>query len=252
MNSFIGWIGGKRQLRKEILSHFPAAGVGRYIEVFGGAGWVLFGKEQIPGQMEIYNDLDGDLVNLFRCVKYHCEALQAELDYLPHSREIFFDYIAQMNVSGLTDLQRAARFLYLVKHSFGSNAENFATGTKSANNVQNILSKVQKRLKNVVIENRDFEQIIKTYDRSNALFYLDPPYVGTEKNYTVKFSEADHQRLAEVLKKIKGRFILSYGDAPLVRELYAWCNICNTSRTNNLAGAPVRNNFAEVIIKNFE
>ena len=91
MNSFIGWIGGKRQLRNEILSHFPAAGVSRYIEVFGGAGWVLFAKEQVPGQMEVYNDLNGDLVNLFRCVKYHCEALQAELNYLPHSREIFFN-----------------------------------------------------------------------------------------------------------------------------------------------------------------
>ncbi len=87
MNSFIGWIGGKRQLRKEIISRFPADGVGRYIEVFGGAGWVLFGKEQIPGQLEVLNDLNGNLINLYRCVKYHCEALQDELDWLLDSRE---------------------------------------------------------------------------------------------------------------------------------------------------------------------
>ncbi len=251
MNSFIGWIGGKRQLRNEILSHFPAAGVSRYIEVFGGAGWVLFAKEQVPGQMEVYNDLNGDLVNLFRCVKYHCEALQAELNYLPHSREIFFDYIAQRQVRGLTDLQRAARFLYLVKHSFGSSKNRFATDAKSTYNTQKILPEIQKRLKNVVIEQRDFEALLKTYDRPNALFYLDPPYVGTERHYAVQFSDADHQRLAEALKNIKGRFVLSYGDVPLVRELYSWCNIYSTSRTNNLAGAPKNKTYAEVIIRNF-
>ena len=251
MNSFIGWIGGKRQLRNEILSHFPAAGVGRYIEVFGGAGWVLFAKEQVPGQMEVYNDLDGDLVNLFRCVKYHCEALQAELDCLPHSRELFLDYLAQKQVRGLTDLQRAARFLYLVKHSFGSDVRTFATNIKSTYNIKNTLSEIQKRLKNVIIEQRDFEALLKTYDRPDALFYLDPPYVGTERHYAVQFGEADHKRLASVLKGIKGRFILSYGDVTLVRELYDWCNIYSTSRTNNLAGTPKNKTFSEVIIKNF-
>ena len=71
MNSCMGWIGGKRLLRKAILERFPTDEVGRYIEVFGGAGWVLFAKEKLPGQLEVYNDIDGNLVNLFRCVKYH-------------------------------------------------------------------------------------------------------------------------------------------------------------------------------------
>lgn len=251
MNSIIGWVGGKRQLRKEILSHFPADGVSRYIEVFGGAGWVLFGKEQQTGQMEVYNDLNGDLANLFRCVKYHCEALQTELDWLLHSRELFFSYIGQLAAPGLTDLQRAARFLYLVKHSFGKNQRNFATEPKSNEHLIAYLPKVQERLKKVVIENLDFERLIKTYDRPNALFYLDPPYVGTERHYTVQFGEADHLRLAEALKGIKGRFILSYGDVPLIRELYSWCNIYSTIRPNNLAGTPSSKTFPEVIIKNF-
>jgi len=102
-----------------------------------------------------------------------------------------------------------------------------------------------------VVEKQDFEPLIKTYDRPDALFYLDPPYVGTERHYSVQFGEADHQRLASVLKGIKGRFILSYGDVPLVRELYSWCNIYSTSRTNNLAGTPKNRTFPEVIIKNF-
>lgn len=251
MESFIGWVGGKRQLRKEILSHFPADGVGRYIEVFGGAGWVLFAKEQVAGQMEVFNDLNSDLANLFRCVKYHCEALQAELDWLLHSRELFYDYVGQLNAPGLTDLQRAARFLYLVKHSYGNVVDHWANSPKSTDDVRRYLFQIKERLKNVVVDNRDFEIIIKNYDRPNALFYLDPPYVGTERHYSVQFGEADHQRLALVLKGIKGRFILSYGDVPLVRELYCWCNIYDTNRLNNLAGTPSNKTFPEVIIKNF-
>ena len=76
MESCIGWIGGKRLLRKEILSRFPDTQVKRYIEVFGGAGWVLFAKEKVSGQLEVYNDINGDLVTLFRCIKYHCGELQ--------------------------------------------------------------------------------------------------------------------------------------------------------------------------------
>lgn len=252
MQSFIGWVGGKRQLSKEIISYFPVTGVGRYIEVFGGAGWVLFAKEQVPGEMEVFNDLNGDLVNLFRCVKYHCEPLQVELDWLLHSREQFFDYISQLNTLGLTDLQRAARYLYVIKHSFGSRQDTFATSVKNTDGVQQFLPKVQERLRQVIIERRDFEPLIKTYDRPDALFYLDPPYVGTEGHYAVAFGHEDHLRLAALLKSIKGCFVLSYGDNPLVRELYnGWCNIHNTSRTNNLAGTPKNKTFPEVIITNY-
>ena len=72
MESFIGWIGGKRMRRKAILERFPTDEVGRYIEVFGGAAWVLFAKEKKANQLEVYNDINSNLVNLFRCVKYHC------------------------------------------------------------------------------------------------------------------------------------------------------------------------------------
>lgn len=252
MNSFIGWIGGKRQLRKEIISRFPVDGVSRYIEVFGGAGWVLFGKEQVPGQMEVFNDLNGDLINLYRCVKYHCEALQDEMDWLLDSREIFFDYLEQGTMRGLTDIQRAARYLYGIKTSFGNDQRTFATSPKSIENTKELLSKVKVRLRRVVIEHRDFGPLIKTYDREGALFYLDPPYVGTEKYYSVSFGIEDHRRLAELLKTIRGRFILSYNDDSLIRELYAWCSVETIIRNNTLAGKGSNHvPFAELIIKNF-
>ena len=90
MNSFISWIGGKKLLRKTILEQFPESGTfDRYIEVFGGAAWLLFYKES-HAKMEVYNDINGELVNLFRIVKYHPDALQKELDWILMSREQFF------------------------------------------------------------------------------------------------------------------------------------------------------------------
>lgn len=208
MNSFIGWIGGKRRLRNEILATFPADGVNRYIEVFDSAGWVLFGKEQIPGQMEVFNDFNGDLINLYRCIKYHCEALQDELDWLLDSRETFSDYLYQQKMPGLTDIQRAARYLYNIKFSFGSNQHTFATSPKTIEHTKEFLFKVKMRLKGVVIERQDFEPLIKTYDRKDALFYLDPPYVGTEKYYDVSFGAGDHHRLSKLLNHYATRNIL--------------------------------------------
>ncbi|MPM08275.1 Modification methylase DpnIIA [bioreactor metagenome] len=251
MNSFIGWIGGKRQLRKEILHRFPKD-IGRYIEVFGGAGWVLFGKEQMPGQMEVFNDLNGDLINLYRCVKYHADAVRRELDGILDSRELFFDCLAQLSMRGLTDIQRAARYLYLIKFSFGSDQRTFATAPKSIANTMDMLPKVKERLKHVVIERRDFEPLVRTYDRTDALFYLDPPYVGTEKYYSVGFDTMDHARLASMLHGIKGRFILSYNDDNNIRDLYPWCRIESVSRSNTLSGSKSNATpFREIIICNF-
>ena len=90
MDSFIAWVGGKKLLRKEIVSRFPEK-FNRYVEVFGGAAWVLFYKE--VSKNEVYNDINGELVNLFRCVKYHPEAIEKELEFVLNSRETFEDFI---------------------------------------------------------------------------------------------------------------------------------------------------------------
>lgn len=252
MNSFIGWIGGKRLLRKAILEQFPAEGVGRYIEVFGGAGWVFFAKEKQPGQMEVFNDLDGELVNLYRCIKYHRAAVQEEMKWLLSSREQFYNYREQIKTRGLTDIQRAARFFYLVKISFGSDRRTFATSAKSVENASEYLEQIQKRLQGVVIEQKDFADLISVYDREDALFYLDPPYVGTEKYYQAPFTAEDHQRLANALKGIKGRFVLSYNDDPLIRSLYEGYFVEGITRRQTLSGkGDNKTRFSEVIIKNY-
>lgn len=252
MDSFIGWIGGKKQLRHEILSRFPIEKPSSYIEVFGGAGWVFFAKDKQPGQLEVFNDANSDLINLFRCIKYHREAVVAELDCLVASRELFCDFREQMKVQGLTDIQRAARFFYLARISFGADCSSFATNTKHIDTAIKRLPEIQNRLSGVVVENKDFEDLIKVYDKQNALFYLDPPYHGTEKYYKNKFAEDDHYRLCSSLKKIKSRFILSYNDDEFIRNLYCDFNIEGISRRNTLA-ANVKGDteYKELIIRNY-
>lgn len=249
MNSFISWIGGKKQLRKEIIERFPKE-YSRYIEVFGGAGWVLFGKEA-GTQLEVFNDKDGNLINLYRCVKYHCEELQKELNWLLVSREQFFDSKSQLESKGLTDIQRAARYFYIIKVSFGADRKSFGTNKRNLEGSIDYLKEVQQRLKYVVIENKDFENLIKTYDRMGALFYLDPPYYGAEKYYEVAFSEEEHIRLKTVLMGINGKFILSYNDNEFIRELYKDFRIERLNRKNNLTSKSEINDYSEVIIRNY-
>ncbi|EYE88249.1 DNA methylase [Fervidicella metallireducens AeB] len=251
MNSFIPWIGGKRLLRKTIVSMFPED-FDRYIEVFGGAGWVLFAKDK-HADLEVYNDAEGELVNLFRCVKYHAGEVQKELDNTLNAREFFEDYKQQLGTRGLTDIQRAARYFMLIKTSYGADKRTFGCIKKNLTNSIEYLKDIKERLNNVVIENKDFENLIKVYDRPKALFYLDPPYHGTEKYYNTGFNEKDHERLKECLKAIKGRFILSYNDDEYIRELYKEFNITEIDRRNSLVEryADKDKNYKELIIKNF-
>lgn len=251
MNSFIGWIGGKKLLRKEIIKRFPE-GIDRYIEVFGGAGWVLFGKDK-HADFEVYNDANGDLVNLYRCVKYHCGELQREMSYMLNSRELFFDFASQYTVTGLTDIQRAARFFMILKTSYGSTGRTFGCCKKNINNMIEYLDAIQQRLSTVVIENRDFEELLKVYDKSHALIYLDPPYYGTEKYYSQQFSLEDHLRLHKCLTTVKGRFIVSYNDCEFIRQLYKDFRIEAVSRNNNLVSrySDQSHTYNELLIMNY-
>lgn len=251
MKSFMGWVGGKNNLKKRILNHFPED-YGRYIEVFGGAGWVLFAKEKKKREMEVYNDLNGQLTNLFRCIKYHPEALQQELQWMIQSREVFFDCVSQLEMSGTTDIQRAARFLYIIKNSFGSTGNTFATCPRNLSNTIEYLTQISKRLSDVIIENKHYSHILKTYDRTDALFYLDPPYVGTEDYYKVDFKQDEHITLSKSLHQLKGKFILSYNDCSFIRELYSDYTIHTLSRKESLSGTGKNSSdFKELIIKNF-
>ena len=243
MDSFIGWIGGKKLLRDQIIMRFPE-NIGRYVEVFGGAAWVMLRKDK-HAPLEVYNDADGNLVNLFRCVKYHASELQRELEWVINARETF---TACREQPGLTDIQRAARFFTLIKISYGSDRRSYGCASRPgvAATIE-LLSDVQARLANVVVEHKDFEDLIKVYDSPDALFYCDPPYFGTERYYDGSFAKTDHERLRRVLDKIEGRFILSYNDCAEIRGLYNGYTVEAVSRSNNLTSG----RYYEVLIRNY-
>lgn len=250
MNSFISWIGGKKLLRKKILEQFPdPESYDRYIEVFGGAGWLLFSKDK-HAPLEVFNDINGELINLYRIVKYHPEALQKELEWLLMSRELFFDELSR-NTRGMTDIQRAARYFCLIKESFGSDCKSFGVRTRDMQKAVDYLKEVSGRLNRVVIENQDFERLIKTYDRPGALFYLDPPYYEAEKYYPDRFNPEDHERLQKCLRELKGKFILSYNDCPQIRESYKGFTIIEVDRLDNLVNKIESRRYKELIIRNF-
>lgn len=249
MNSFISWIGGKKLLKKKIIEQFPET-FDRYIEVFGGAGWVLFDKEK-HADLEVYNDVNGNLVNLFRCVKYHPDELQKELDWILVSREQFFDCVSQNDIRGMTDIQKAACFYCCIKLSFGSGLRTFGVRPRDMQKTIAYLREVSKRLNRVVIENVDFECLIKTYDRKSALFYCDPPYYEAEKYYPDRFQPEDHIRLRDTLSRIKGKFLLSYNDCSQIRELYEGYELIEVDRQDTLVTKTNPRRYKELIIKNY-
>ncbi len=248
MKSFIPWIGGKSILAKKIVSMFPE-NFDRYIEVFGGGGSVLFAKDK-HAPWEVYNDANGQLVNLFRCIRFHREELQREISGYFNSREIFEDIKAQINVRGMTDIQRAAMFFVQIKTSYGAKCRVYGGSTNTRNILPDYLSEIEKRLRvgsGVSIENMDFEDLIKVYDRPKALLYCDPPYITIEKFYKNSFTQNDHERLKSTLDDIKGYFILSYNDDEYIRELYKDYNITDVERQNNLS----KGTYKELIITNY-
>ena len=253
----INWVGGKRLLRKTIAPLIPKD-IKSYIEPFGGGGWVLFYKDRWA-DLEIYNDLDGRLVNLFRIVKYHPNAFKEEYKYLLGSRDMFFQFL---NGTFITDIQKAVQFYFIITRSFGGKGSSFGTvkkssggASKSQKNVLDKIDAIHERLDKVMIENRDFETLIKQYDFEDAFFYCDPPYsqgCGYDVTSTKDF---DHERLREVLGNIKGRFLLSYDDSPKIRELYKGFEMIEVERLNVINNrSDVENRkkiFKELLIANY-
>ena len=220
INSFMAWVGGKKALRDEILARFPR-NYKRYIEVFGGAGWVLFHKP--PGNdFEVFNDFNGNLVNLYRCVREQPEALRNELRYMLNSR-LDFEYMKGMlhSQAVLPDVRRAAYYYALIRYSYAAGTSTFGSQPHAMWNNFPLIESAAGRLQKVVIENKDCVKLIRQYDRPESFFYCDPPYYNADQYYEAVSSDGfDHAGLADALLGIKGKFLLSYNDCPEIRALY--------------------------------
>lgn len=254
----MSWIGGKKSLRELIVSLFPLY-YERYIEVFGGGGWVLFHKP--PGNdFEVYNDFNGLLTNLYRCVREKPNELIDALYFVLNSREDF-DIVKEALVrdSSTSDVIRASYFYQLIRYSYASGLTSFGSQPHDMWSNFPLIEQAHRRLSKVVVENKDFEKLIRQYDRPVSFFYADPPYFETEKYYKNVgedgFKKEDHIRLRDTLMGIEGKFLLSYNDCSFIRELYDAPNIQIESytRIDNIKqrydnGAQ----FPEILVANYD
>lgn len=222
-----GYLGGKRNLSRRLVALIAATPHDRYAEPFVGMGGVFFRRTSRP-RAEFINDVSGDVATLFRILQRHYVPFMEELRWRFASRAEF-ERLAALDPGTLTDLERAARFLYLQRNAFGGKVIGRSFGVSydapskfRLSQLEPLLQDVHDRLEGVYIERLPYADFIGRYDRAGTLFYLDPPYHGNEADYGPGvFASADFERLRGLLARLQGRFILSINDTPFIRETFA-------------------------------
>lgn len=239
-----GYIGGKRVLSGRLVRIIDAMPHDSYCEPFVGMGGVFFRRTRRP-KAEVINDISTDVVTLFRILQRHYQSFIAELKWRFASRAEF-ERLMAVDPSTCTDLERAARFLYLQRLAFGGKVVGRGYGVSydaptkfRLSALEAMLEDVHDRLEGVNIERLPYAGFIERYDRPGALFYLDPPYSGCEGDYgDGVFSPADFDQLRVLLGGLKGRFVMSINDTPSIRETFAQFHLEPVSLSYRLSGRP--------------
>lgn len=273
MKSPLRWVGGKSKLATKLIGLFPAGyqKMG-YVEGCSGAAWLLCAKQ--TSKWEVLNDYDHELMNFFRVIKEVPYTLIEQFDLDLISREYFDKLKLSYKVRFESDeslrfrskfyerieygdIERAHDFFYLNQVGFGGDMRNPVFGAakeksrfKLADAAEEI-DLLHKRLMEVTVECLDFEKLIGKYDSKNTFFYFDPPYINT-KGYATAFGMSDHVRLADSLRGIDGKFMLTINGCQEARELYEGFNIIDHevyySQCKDQSG---RAAFDELIILNY-
>lgn len=282
----VSWMGNKTSILHILYSLFPLD-YGRYIEPFGGSGAVLLGKP-VPDKFEVYNDYNANLVNLFRCMRDRSLEFIRELGFLNLNARDDFAVLKQffkhedftdkflhreLELTGILlpepqaaelrelyrkpkedyDLRRAVMFLKLIRYSYSSGGKSFACQPFNIASLFTLIEQLGRRMANAVIENQDFEVLIRHYDRPDAFIYCDPPYYTSEYVYECGFTWEDHLRLKNALAEAKGRWLVSYNDCPEIRELYRDYNQFGFTRVHSMVQKyEAGKEFPELLIGNYD
>lgn len=227
-----------------------------YVEAFAGGLALLLAKER--SQVEIVNDFNGDLVSLYRCAQFHLEALEKEVAMTLFSRRNVVDFQRER---GLTELQRAARFLLLNRMSFGGGMKSYAvvrggggSKNKTLADVPRMLRDLQQRLDRVSVENCPYERILEVYDAKDTLFFLDPPYLNSKPGSAYDgWEEADLRAFGERVRSLAGNWIVTLDDSQLNREVFKGCRIDAVESSNCSVNRRLLPNavFKEIIVQPF-
>lgn len=263
INSPFKWVGGKSRLRKQIVELIPEHTC--YLELFAGAAWVLFAKP--PSKVEVLNDIDAELVNFFRVIKYQPEEFIESFEWELVSRAEF-ERLANLDTSKLSDMERAHRFYYIIMAGWGGELHypRFQTSITDGGHGNRLIGAlkflrqrvepVYKRLQKVIIENLEWQACFDRYDRPNTIMYIDPPYPDNNCNYLYNMrSWDDHKELAGRLHSSECKWILSSYDMPEMHELYDDYHIIPVQ---SYSGMRVKKNDTkrtlnkEILITNFE
>ncbi|NBI65959.1 DNA adenine methylase [Pseudoflavonifractor sp. 60] len=287
---FIPWVGSKARLLGYILQIVPP-NLNQSLEAFGGSGAFTLALRTDPKRLDIYNDADSDLVNLFFCVKELLSPLMKELGFLPiQSREAFEIYkaflehqdISMLNIQAeldciedrscfteeqarelrpilrgrakLYDVQRAAAFVFKIRGSFSSTGDSFGVKPLNIRRFFKGFQDAEPRLQNVVIEHKNAFQLIRERNRNGGLIYADPPYVDAEHLYRTSRNNRGrrfHIHLWKLLSACKGYVIVSYNDCPFIRQLYKDFYILAFQRPNPLSQKKGAK-YDEVLITNYD
>lgn len=253
-------MGGKQYLARRLISLIPPHRA--YVEVFGGAASVLLNKA--PSEVEVLNDIDGELVNLFMVVRERPGEFIRYVASLPYSRELYERWqraIKSKEPRG-NKIERAARFYFLIRSSFYGHVEKgwrFVVKTAEANRIYNSIGEVEaiaRRLQHVYIDHLDFRRCIRNWDREDTFFFLDPPYLDSTpyRRGLRPFTLKDHTDLAATAHAIRGKWLLTYNDSPRVRELYRDCCMINAAtslQTQKVHRGEHRRQFNQLMIANF-
>lgn len=251
MRGPLSYIGGKNRLANTILSIFPDHKT--YCEAFAGGSQVLFRK--MPSEVEVLNDLDGEVVNFYRICQSHYEELIRYMRFTLNSRE-WFDRLQRTPPDCLTDVQRAARYFFLQKMAYGGRVvrQNYAYHVFEPPKftpalIPKLIEQAHKRLERVQIECSSYEKILERYDSKTTLFYLDPPYYGIAL-YRHNLENDDFVKMEDRLRDLKGKFILSLNDVPEVRKLFSRFNLHQVELSYSLQPKAGRR-YKELLITNY-
>ena len=251
MKGPLSYVGGKVRLAPKIILMIPSHTT--YVEAFAGGCQVLFRK--VPSKVEVINDLDSELINFYRICQNHYEELLRYLQFILTSRK-WFELLQHTRPETLTDVQRAGRYFFLQKSAFGGLVarQNYGIHVVQGPNlkgsrISELITRAHQRLANVQIESLPYEEVLARYDRPSTVFYLDPPYFGVSL-YRYNLSKEDFISLAERLRGLRGKFILSLNDRPEVRQIFGDFSLQPISLAYSVQSTPGKR-YGELIIKNF-